>query len=1769
MNRLKKLLTLTLAFAMLFSSTPSIYAFGFATTNIEPQTQSSVSGYENWQAFLENRDTVIFGDEFITGSGNLVQTPLPEGAIGNTIRQSSQGNASSRGHLAFTGLRRDTIGVNNLTTWNTSGAGGNALASTDTVGLAVDLLSGASADTPWPLVDTVVLHTSFANGNPFTPPTTARGIGRISVESGSHLAFSQQRTGNVHTLGHWGEFATGTNVAQLEYETSPLWQTFGEVITIESDNTYRIFTFTLPEPMPVRYLKSLIEIIVPDGATNLPSQVAITSFEAYNSQAITEEPGNGNDGPPVDPDNLPNVDDLGWNTVAGIQPRGTTAFSTFSDFLTSGISPDVPVGFWGTAPSIHGMGHAGSENLAPVGLNNMTHFRQTSQGNANSSAFFAFNGLRSNTFATNNQQGWNTNAAGGQALAETGNVGIAVDLLAGAPAQTPWPLVDTIVLYAAYANFLPFAPSTTTARGIDRISIESGTASAFGAGWMTEIVDDGTGLMVLENTSSPFWRTVGDVVTIEQGNDDRVFIFHLERPMPMRYLRANIEVVVPPGGANLPSQIAINAIEAYNSHAGATRPWIMFDDTSDTHHLGATTPVVLTFRENGFPLESIKVNGETLIENADFTLIRDELVEIVLTQNFLNTITASEHQIDIYFTGYGTISHTLTVSGVVLQANATRVFEINSPSTVRFDFILSGATLTNIYANGTRLTNSDFTTHGTHFTDGTNRLTDRLNVLLEHDFLNGLTGDVLLEFGFINGETETTLAHTLLIRPQTPFNQRAFSTFSEFFDYANSETNSLGIIPGYDFGTDPALTTANNLGHAGVGVIFPTNILAGNPDTATVTASSWAGGGVGAMFDGRRFHNIRQSSYMAWQTGAATDHQAPGKVTPFGTAMRMDEETYIDTIVIYGGRAGLNAFFNAHETNTGQASTIGIGVYTSTNNQDWNRLNFLQNPAPTSDWSNPVDSSWDAFGAVIPIRGDVPSHEVTERVFVFHSPEPIPARYVKMNVYRANNPRNEAAMLQLQLGYSFEVYNTQQSLVSPNNLQHNLLDTLSPLSTTVILRGGDTEFDIVGLTYEEDFTVTTADHGNMDVQFTPEFLAGVDVVAGSVVDFIIGGQTFPVSISTFVGREPGFATGQVNYGVYNQTNPHERPSVGLLLPDNNRVASVERTFLNETTDVPAAGNWTLVENWVQVETQIIEGVPVPIYEQTFQLTFTRNFLDNLATGEHNLRIHFAWGDEVRYVDYSLEILRSHGAFLETYTSTFNVRLPEEVVVAYGVYGGYRFIGIDGLVMNEDFTVVGNVITINNETLLRLMRGEHLLDFLFENDGHVITLHHRLRIQPGSRIDYSVWELQTQEPDNPEANVPLFYVYSSDRLQRREYSPWWYGDTEGEWDYFMTSPRGFTSPNAASSRTELRELTPNADQPAWWYHRGYHSMRVEYRVPYVGLVSGPGSRTAIGQMKPHAGQIEVFIWDDFRATTLALGGFPHTSDLSGVNVEQNEPFVVTYRMIDSVATMYFNDSDTPFFRQNIAGFMDNFYFKAGNYDQNAPRGWPDADVVNSLVAIRELEILHNPVRGRLVDNEGNPHAHLTLTYNLLDAPSEIANTYGRTITGLTTTTDEFGYFEITNIPNGRVSWIGGVAQSVSRTAVVELELPLASGATAVLDGEGIGRIDAETFVIDAVYAHTIDSWREAATIVMEVGEENDDHEVEIVTIVPSAFVTQIPGNQNLLTVTLTTTFSNKDIKIYSTTVMIRNNSDVKVEINDHIVFVSTRGNTDIRQIYLLN
>jgi len=68
--------------------------------------------------------------------------------------------------------------------------------------------------------------------------------------------------------------------------------------------------------------------------------------------------------------------------------------------------------------------------------------------------------------------------------------------------------------------------------------------------------------------------------------------------------------------------------------------------------------------------------------------------------------------------------------------------------------------------------------------------------------------------------------------------------------------------------------------------------------------------------------------------------------------------------------------------------------------------------------------------------------------------------------------------------------------------------------------------------------------------------------------------------------------------------------------------------------------------------------------------------------------------------------------------------------------------------------------------------------------------------------------------------------------------------------------------------------------------------------------------------------------------------------------------------------------------------------------------------------------------------------------------------------------------------------------------------------------------------------------------------------------PSAFVTKLNGNQNDLTISVLENFSNGAKNVITVTLKINNNAAGTYKVGDYKVYVDTKGNTQIREIYIV-
>ena len=76
------------------------------------------------------------------------------------------------------------------------------------------------------------------------------------------------------------------------------------------------------------------------------------------------------------------------------------------------------------------------------------------------------------------------------------------------------------------------------------------------------------------------------------------------------------------------------------------------------------------------------------------------------------------------------------------------------------------------------------------------------------------------------------------------------------------------------------------------------------------------------------------------------------------------------------------------------------------------------------------------------------------------------------------------------------------------------------------------------------------------------------------------------------------------------------------------------------------------------------------------------------------------------------------------------------------------------------------------------------------------------------------------------------------------------------------------------------------------------------------------------------------------------------------------------------------------------------------------------------------------------------------------------------------------------------------------------------------------------------------------------------QIVLVSVTPTASVDVLNGNQNRLNITVTELYSDGSTIVITESFMIRNNSDGIFNVGAHNVFVSTRGNDQIRNIYIV-
>jgi hypothetical protein len=83
------------------------------------------------------------------------------------------------------------------------------------------------------------------------------------------------------------------------------------------------------------------------------------------------------------------------------------------------------------------------------------------------------------------------------------------------------------------------------------------------------------------------------------------------------------------------------------------------------------------------------------------------------------------------------------------------------------------------------------------------------------------------------------------------------------------------------------------------------------------------------------------------------------------------------------------------------------------------------------------------------------------------------------------------------------------------------------------------------------------------------------------------------------------------------------------------------------------------------------------------------------------------------------------------------------------------------------------------------------------------------------------------------------------------------------------------------------------------------------------------------------------------------------------------------------------------------------------------------------------------------------------------------------------------------------------------------------------------------------------------------DEDDSIIIEVESVVPSAFVTKANGNTNILTIAVTEIYTDGTEVTLKEVFTINNNDEGTYEIGDYMVYVDTKGNTQIRACYIVD
>jgi len=220
------------------------------------------------------------------------------------------------------------------------------------------------------------------------------------------------------------------------------------------------------------------------------------------------------------------------------------------------------------------------------------------------------------------------------------------------------------------------------------------------------------------------------------------------------------------------------------------------------------------------------------------------------------------------------------------------------------------------------------------------------------------------------------------------------------------------------------------------------------------------------------------------------------------------------------------------------------------------------------------------------------------------------------------------------------------------------------------------------------------------------------------------------------------------------------------------------------------------------------------------------------------------------------------------------------------------------------------------------------------------------------IDYSIWVLQL-----PTGSGTSPTTISSSNLSKGYKDAYFYPGSDGG-QTFMDPATGITTSGSQHCRTEMRESKPGGGQAAW-SSSGTNTMTVTGKVLEVG--AGAGGTVTVGQLFNGTDSIPLV---ELQYSTSA-GGFKmlyeeakgggKTTDLK-TPVALNERYTFSLALTKGQVTVTINGNVVHTQTPSASALSKQFYFKFGNYDQNASAG-PITTTPYTIVEAYTVYVVH--------------------------------------------------------------------------------------------------------------------------------------------------------------------------------------------------------------------